>query len=105
MTPAHQREAKRYVSLVNDLKQDWSIFCIATGPINTFEIRQMDPKENWWINTATKKLYRDSGVNMVGWLVGWLVFTACQPLLGYLMPKSFLEAIIWFQVTNDDKNL
>ena len=23
------------------------------------------------------------------WLVGWLGFTACQPLLGYLMPNIF----------------
>ena len=47
-------------------------------------------------------------------LVGWLVdFMACQTLLGYLMAKSiffvlfcfvlyFLQAIIWFQVTDDN---
>ena len=35
-----------------------------------------------------------------GWLAGWLVdFTACQPLLGYLMSiLSFVQAIS-FQVT------
>ena len=30
---------------------------------------------------------------------GWIYFTACQPLLGYPMPKAiFFQTIIWFQV-------
>ena len=41
----------------------------------------------WELLTNTYSL-----TNMVGWLVGWF-FTACQTLLGYLLPKL----VFWFR--------
>ena len=52
----------------------------------------VEKKEKYYCHLEIKKVKFMSG----NWLVG---LTACQPLLGYLMPRLlFLKVVIWFKV-------